>query len=517
MELEAKMGTENVGTPTIIEAQDDTPEKLSATEQKELCNESIFSNIAPESLASPPDVSTPSTSSTKSRLPLKRKRKDNEENGSRDQGNKNPKSGPAKGQRGGSFLGRRLACPFHLFDPEKYCKNTITEAKYNTCSGPGFLEWHYLKLTYRQQLGKSQSAVHIKIRCPHCFTSFKTAAAVIQHQESQSSECIQNQTHLTEDDIDKDTWNKIDQEASTQGYIELPQIIRQSIDDLVSRNLGAYTPRKSIEAREGDLRKWYMVWGILFPGTRLPQHPFYDDKTYKSMTKVNRLIKSFKETVELDIQAEKIKEIDDETLEKLLECLRAVIRASSRAYQAPSDIQLSNLSSSLHSLPTGNLRTVEHTITRNFASPCGTPSDFIYPTMPRQFIGGSTAQQENGYNELVEGPASDPAVEDSPMLLRSTLTSIDIPGQLTADNGTNSSDVKYEIYNSHLDPNYSFDADPDCETFMQFNGSFSYAADDPSYAVSQTPDASECIFHDDPSFLSRQNRSLESHTLLNSG
>jgi hypothetical protein len=42
--------------------------------------------------------------------------------------------------------GRRLACHFHLFKKEVYCKNNGTGKKYETCSGPGWSAMHYLKL-----------------------------------------------------------------------------------------------------------------------------------------------------------------------------------------------------------------------------------------------------------------------------------------------------------------------------------------------------------------------------------
>lgn len=40
---------------------------------------------------------------------------------------------------------RRLACHFHLFDPQEYCKNIRTGKTYETCSGPGWATMHHLK------------------------------------------------------------------------------------------------------------------------------------------------------------------------------------------------------------------------------------------------------------------------------------------------------------------------------------------------------------------------------------
>ena len=34
--------------------------------------------------------------------------------------------------------GRRLACPFHLRDQQRYCLNKATRGKYDSCSGPGW-------------------------------------------------------------------------------------------------------------------------------------------------------------------------------------------------------------------------------------------------------------------------------------------------------------------------------------------------------------------------------------------
>jgi hypothetical protein len=41
--------------------------------------------------------------------------------------------------------GRRLACHFHHFDKQRYCKNNRTGRKYETCSGPGWRTMHHLR------------------------------------------------------------------------------------------------------------------------------------------------------------------------------------------------------------------------------------------------------------------------------------------------------------------------------------------------------------------------------------
>jgi hypothetical protein len=44
-----------------------------------------------------------------------------------------------------ALRGRRLACHFHLFDKQKYCKNNRTGKKFETCFGPGWPSIHHLK------------------------------------------------------------------------------------------------------------------------------------------------------------------------------------------------------------------------------------------------------------------------------------------------------------------------------------------------------------------------------------
>ena len=65
----------------------------------------------------------------------------NRENRSRKQG----RPGPSNNSEQDALRGRRLACHFHLFDKQKYCKNNKTRKKYETCSGPGWPSMHHLK------------------------------------------------------------------------------------------------------------------------------------------------------------------------------------------------------------------------------------------------------------------------------------------------------------------------------------------------------------------------------------
>jgi hypothetical protein len=59
--------------------------------------------------------------------------------------------------------GRRLACPLHIFDQQKYCKNAITRKKYETCSGPGWPNMHYLKYASPTPISMSPHESHLLI------------------------------------------------------------------------------------------------------------------------------------------------------------------------------------------------------------------------------------------------------------------------------------------------------------------------------------------------------------------
>lgn len=126
-----------------------------------------------------------------------------------------------------------------------------------------------------------------------------------------------------------------------------------------------------------------------------------------SMTKTGRLIKTFKETVKSRIETGEIEWIDDETLEKLQECLRTAIQTSSRINQEPLSVQLPNSSPSLQPLPVSNFGTMEDTRTTNLRSPYRTSSSFTSPTIPRQSLGNSTSLQRSGHNELIGESFSD--------------------------------------------------------------------------------------------------------------
>ncbi|KAE9369908.1 hypothetical protein N431DRAFT_485699 [Stipitochalara longipes BDJ] len=256
----------------------------------------------------------------------RRKNVDEEEE---EEGN-NPKSA-LKGARVGltdicrqEHRGRRLACPFYLFNTETYCKNTRTGKRYETCSGPGWLAMHYLK----QHLGNSAGSVHKKIRCPRCLNVFKTASAVLKHQKAKPPQCLQP-SELNQDDISDDLWEKIDTEISRPGFHRLAQNEQGDIDLWVSANLEHECQKQEVEERKWDLRKWNMIWRILFPTNEIPLRPFYSDDVFMSVASTELLVKSFKETLNLGIESRKFNHIDDTTLDKLMAVLRIAISVAS--------------------------------------------------------------------------------------------------------------------------------------------------------------------------------------------
>lgn len=128
----------------------------------------------------------------------------------------------------------------------------------------------------RQHLGNSASSIHKRIRCPRCSKGFKTASAVLKHQDAAPLEYIPNfeQPAVSDqEDIDKYTWGKIEDEISRRGFGRLPQSERDDIDHWVLKNLENNTPIQAVEERKWELRKWNMMWRILFPSYETPPSP----------------------------------------------------------------------------------------------------------------------------------------------------------------------------------------------------------------------------------------------------
>jgi hypothetical protein len=275
--------------------------------------------------------------------------------------------------------GRRLACHFHIFDKQKYCKNQRTGKKYETCSGPGWPSMHHLKsVRYRSQLARnlfndvsrqhlanSASSVHKKIRCPHCLQAFKTAGAVLKHQDASPPQCMpgfEGSALYNEDDIDKSTWGKIEDEITRQGFERLSHSEQGEINLWVLNNLDHDTQNLQTELRKWELRKWNMTWRTLFPDHTIPACPckcsnfwsykslirlqVYDDDAFMSLTNTELLVEAFKDTVEFGLEIGEIEGIDDETLDKLMEMLRVAVSIASSSSQQQRDMLRQRLLSS---------------------------------------------------------------------------------------------------------------------------------------------------------------------------
>ena len=122
-------------------------------------------------------------------------------------------------------------------------------------------------------MGNSASSVHKKLRCPRCYKPFKTDHAIVMHQEVDPSKCINDQPPVETDDISKPDWAQIERDLSRNGFEQLPQDVREKIDKWVSVNVVAYAPNTPMAKRKSELRKWYMIWRILYPTTNIPCHP----------------------------------------------------------------------------------------------------------------------------------------------------------------------------------------------------------------------------------------------------
>jgi hypothetical protein len=95
-----------------------------------------------------PPSSLRSQSTNTTSLCRKRQHDDGTEDGNNRRSGKHPKpskSNDGDGQSQTVQSGRRLCCPLHAFDPERYSKNSRTGKKYEVCNGPGWFNMHHLK------------------------------------------------------------------------------------------------------------------------------------------------------------------------------------------------------------------------------------------------------------------------------------------------------------------------------------------------------------------------------------
>jgi hypothetical protein len=105
------------------------------------------SNDKSSSNTTPSDSLPSLTNSFTGKVSSKRRRQsiDDEENPNHtNHPRKQKRSEQSGGAKRKAQQGRRLACHFHLLNPKKYCKTTLTGKKYETCSGPGWPDMHHL-------------------------------------------------------------------------------------------------------------------------------------------------------------------------------------------------------------------------------------------------------------------------------------------------------------------------------------------------------------------------------------
>ncbi|KAI8310681.1 hypothetical protein K4K61_000284 [Colletotrichum sp. SAR11_59] len=135
--------------------------------------------------------------------------------------------------------GRKFACPFFKFDPERYQKLT--------CCGPGWDEIHRLK----EHLYRN----HLLITCTRCFGHFKSEKLLQKHQRTKD-ECVRQDESSCVIDVGA------------------------GIDSKKEKLL------KARSKAEDSVVKWYEIYHILFPckiaAKDLPT-PYYDAPDGKSV------------------------------------------------------------------------------------------------------------------------------------------------------------------------------------------------------------------------------------------
>lgn len=92
-----------------------------------------------------PSTSAPESSLSAVALGKRKLSNDDEESNREDRPRKQGRPRLSNNSEQDALRGRRLACHFHLFDKQKYCKNNRTGKKFETCSGPGWPSIHHLK------------------------------------------------------------------------------------------------------------------------------------------------------------------------------------------------------------------------------------------------------------------------------------------------------------------------------------------------------------------------------------
>jgi len=209
-------------------------------------------------------------------------------------------------------------------------------------------------------LGDSASSVHKKIRCPRCRKSFKSWKEEGKHLAGDECSGISSDPLNRDwDDIGEEMWDKIEKNVSRAAFEKLADSYQSRIDVWVLDHLESYAPHDTIESRKGELRKWHMIWDILF-FNRSPPPPckfvlilryyfyslplVYMDSQETIPTNTDLLLRKFKEVVDASVESGEIEGITDENLEKLQKCLQvALSKATQDVEDRPIERDLSQM------------------------------------------------------------------------------------------------------------------------------------------------------------------------------
>ncbi|KAH9209158.1 hypothetical protein DL95DRAFT_477768 [Leptodontidium sp. 2 PMI_412] len=143
----------------------------------------------------------------------------------------------------------RLACPFHKFNPSKYCiQHGSTEnskrTSYRSCAGPGFKNI--------QRLKEHLKRTHYPVQCNRCWQIFPGSDRAVSVLALESRRQLPDSCKLREpklkEGISDAQWAKLDK-------------------------------KKSVKKDQASHRveKYWEIWDILFPGVSRPSNPLTGD------------------------------------------------------------------------------------------------------------------------------------------------------------------------------------------------------------------------------------------------
>ncbi|KAK5657955.1 hypothetical protein OQA88_2507 [Cercophora sp. LCS_1] len=191
---------------------------------------------------------------------------------------------------------RNLRCVYNAAFPTYYCVRV--GKKYQPCAGPGYTRMQYLK----EHLKNTHRAAS-SFKCHNCQDNFPTDADLRRHSSdvdcfARCAECNEEfsskkarSEHIASNhlgashhphmrDMDGETQQKL--KASLKSFTDS---LRRSDegqdaarDRWISANIDEFKIGRDPKINPRlELGQWYIMFAVLFPGTQVPEHPFYED------------------------------------------------------------------------------------------------------------------------------------------------------------------------------------------------------------------------------------------------